>query len=125
MARDPYPPRRSAAPNPKSSIAPYFPFRPMKVIYHNVLPDAGKAEVRLAPDRRFRPRCGACGKPARWVHSHTGRYGRDMNLTHCQVWLHVQHRKVRCGHCRGVRVEKLDFVDTSQRVTNRLGQYAA
>jgi transposase len=97
----------------------------MKVAYHNVLPDAPEAMVRLEPDKRFRARCGECGAPARWVHSRTRKFVRDLNLADRRVMLQVEHRKVRCGQCCGVRVEQLDFVDTSQRVTNRLGAYAA
>jgi transposase len=97
----------------------------MKVAYHSVLPEAGQALVRLEPDQRFRARCGACGEPARSVHSNTRKFVRDLNFAHCRMQLQVEHRKVRCDHCRGVRVERLDFVNTSQRVTNRLGAYAA
>jgi len=97
----------------------------MKVAYHNVRPDSTMAMLRLEPDKRFRPRCGGCGEPARSVHSRTRKFVRDLNLVDRRVMLQVEHRKVRCGQCRAVRVEQLDFVDTSQRVTNRLGAYAA
>lgn len=97
----------------------------MKVTYHNALAEAGQALVRLEPDGRFRPRCGACGEPAGRVHSHTRKMVRDLNFAHCRMQLQVEHRKVYCRACRKVRVEQLDFVDTSQRVTNRLGAYAA
>ena len=39
--------------------------------------------------------------------------------------MQVEHRKIWCDACAGVRVEQLDFVDASQRVTNRLAAYAA
>ena len=38
--------------------------------------------------------------------------------------LQVEHRKIWCDHCGGVRVEQLEFVDAYQRVTRRLGAYA-
>jgi transposase len=41
------------------------------------------------------------------------------------MWLQVEYRKVWCDTCGGVRVEHLEFVDISQRVTHRLARYAA
>jgi transposase len=41
------------------------------------------------------------------------------------MMLQVEHRKVWCERCGGVRVEQLEFVDAGQRVTHRLGAYAA
>jgi DNA gyrase/topoisomerase IV subunit A len=38
--------------------------------------------------------------------------------------LQVGYRKVWCAHCGGVRVERLEFADSSQRVTHRLAAYA-
>jgi transposase len=97
----------------------------MKVTYQSVLPDSREALVRLEPDLRFRARCGACGGPARSAHSKTRKFVRDLDFGESRMNLQVEHRKVYCDVCRGVRVERLDFVDTSQRVTNRLGAYAA
>ena len=39
--------------------------------------------------------------------------------------LQVEHRKIRCRHCCKVRVERLEFVDASARLTHRLAAYAA
>ncbi len=39
--------------------------------------------------------------------------------------LQVEHRKVWCATYSGVPVEKLEFVEAHQRVTCRLGAYAA
>ena len=108
-----------------ASIAPYFPFRPMKVADQSISSESGEALVRLEPDRRFRPRCGGCGEPARSVHSRTRKFVRDLDFGDRRMRLHIEHRKVYCDRCLGVRVERLDFVTTSQRVTHRLGAYAA
>jgi len=107
------------------SIASYFPWCRMKVAYQSVLPEAKGALVRLEPDQRFRPLCHECGGAARTVHSHTRRFVRDLAFGQCPMMLQIEHRKVWCDTCGGVRVEKLDFVDASQRVTYRLGAYAA
>jgi transposase len=97
----------------------------MKVAHQTVLPEAREALVRLEPDLRHRPCCGDCGQPARSVHSHTRKFVRDLDLGACRMLLQVEHRKVYCDTCQRVRVERLEFVDTSQRVTHRLGAYAA
>lgn len=107
------------------SIAAYFPWRRMKVVYHNHSVESPSALVRLEADRRFRPLCHACGRVARAVHARTRKFVRDLNFGASSMLLQVEHRKVRCDHCRGVRVEKLEFVDPHQRVTLRLGAYAA
>ena len=45
------------------SIAPYHPFRRVRVVSHRVQADPAAAVIELAPDRRFSPRCGRCGSP--------------------------------------------------------------
>jgi transposase len=107
------------------SIAKYFPWCRMKVVYHNVLVESKSAMVRLEPDRRYSPLCHVCEQPARRVHSPTRKVVRDLDFADCRMLLQVEHRKIFCDGCRKVRVEKLDFVDASQRVTLRLAAYAA
>ena len=97
----------------------------MRVAEQSISSESGDALVRLEPDRRFRPRCGGCGGVARSVHSWTRKFVRDLDFGDRRMRLHVEHRKVYCDRCLGVRVERMDFVDTSQRVTHRLGAYAA
>lgn len=106
------------------SIAPYFPWRRMKPAYQSVSEESGSALVRLEPDGRCRPRCHACGRAARTVHSNTRKFVRDLPFGGFSMMLQVEHRKVWCDHCHGVRVEQLEFVDAGQRVTHRLGAYA-
>ena len=107
------------------SVAHYFPWRRVKVVYQDVQPELSSALIRIEPDRRFRPACHACGGPARTVHSNTRKFVCDRDFGGHQVLLQVEHRKIWCDACGGVRVEQLDFVDTSQRVTHRLTAYAA
>jgi len=106
------------------SIAPYFPWCRVKVAHQSVSQESRSALVRLEPDERYRPLCHACGQPARTVHSHARKFVRDLPFGDSSMMLQVEHRKVWCDHCGGVRVEQLEFVDTSQRVTHRLGAYA-
>ena len=41
---------------------------------------AGGLEAELAPDRRYAPRCGACGKPARYRDTRATRRFRHVPL---------------------------------------------
>lgn len=107
------------------SVADYFPWRRVKVVYQSVISEPPRALIRIEPDQRFRPACHACGGPARCVHSHTRKFVRDLDFGGHEMLLQVEHRKIWCDHCGGVRVEQLDFADASQRVTNRLAAYAA
>lgn len=107
------------------SITKYFPFMRVKItkqtVHHE---DAGSALIKLEPDRRYRPLCHACGNVAANVHSHGyRRFIRDLNMANAQTWLHIEYRKVWCNNCKGARVEQLEFVDASKRVTRRLAQY--
>jgi transposase len=106
------------------SVADYFPWKRVKVVYQNVNHEPPSALVRIEPDQRFRPVCHACGGPARTVHSHTRKMVRDLDFGGHQMFLQVEYRKIWCDACGGVRVEQLEFVDASQRVTNRLAAYA-
>jgi len=107
------------------SIAPFFPWRRMKVAYQSVPEGSRSALVRLEPDQRYRPRCHACGQLAQTVHSATRKFVRDLSLADFSLMLQIEYRKIWCGSCGGVRVEQLEFVDTHQRVTHRLAAYAA
>ena len=107
------------------SITPYFPWRRVKVAYQNTGQESRSALVRLEPDERYKPRCHACGQAARTVHSNTHKFVRDLDFGGFSMMLHVEHRKIWCDHCGGVRVEQLEFVDVGQRITHRLGAYAA
>jgi len=97
----------------------------VKVTSQNVNAQPRSALVRIEPDERYRPICHECGQPARTVHSTTRRFIRDLNFADTTMMLQVEYRKIWCDHCGGVRVEQLEFADTSQRLTHRLAAYAA
>lgn len=107
------------------SVAPFFPWRRVKVAYQSVSQESRSALFRLEPNLRYRARCHGCGHPARTVHSATRKFVRDLSLADFSVILQIEHRKVWCDFCGGVRVEQLEFVDVHQRVTHRLAAYAA
>ena len=60
-----------------ATIAPYFPFRRIKIINQQVLPDAREARIQAQPDKRFLPICQCCGQKATGIHSWTQRTIRD------------------------------------------------
>ena len=106
------------------SVAGYFPWCRVKLTYQNIAHHPASALVRIEPDQRYRPLCHDCRRAARTVHSHARRFIRDLDFGGHQLWLQVGYRKVWCAHCGGVRVEHLEFADSSQRVTHRLAAYA-
>ena len=106
------------------SVAGFFPWRRVKITYTNTVESSRLAIARVEPDRRFRPICHVCGKPGA-IHARTRKFIRDLSFGGFTMLLQVEHRKVRCSHCRRLRVEDLEFVDASARITKRLAAYAA
>ena len=109
----------------KPTVAGFFPWCRVKVTYVNTVEATRTAIAVMEPDRRFRPICHACGASSGAIHAHTRKFIRDLSFADFTMLLQVEHRKVRCNHCRKVRVESLEFVDASARVTHRLAAYAA
>ncbi|MBW1700915.1 MAG: transposase [Deltaproteobacteria bacterium] len=105
------------------SIAPYFPFRRIKIIKQSVTPEATGAQIWMQPDKRFQPICHGCGQRASGVHSWTRRKFRDLNLATARLWMTCKYRKVFCAHCHGIHVENLEFFHPYLRVTTRLARY--
>ena len=105
------------------SIAPYFPFRRIKIINQSVLADASEARIQVKPDKRFQPVCHFCGQKASGVHSWSQRTVRDLNLATAKVWITCQYRKLFCPHCQHISIEGLELFDPYLRVTERLALY--
>ena len=106
------------------SVADYFPWKRVRVVDQAVHVELRSALVRIEPDHRYWPLCSVCGGPARTVHSHSRRFIRDLSFADFEMLLQVEHRKVWCDGCGGVRVERLEFADASARITHRLAAYA-
>lgn len=107
------------------SIAPFLPFSRVRVVGQGVQADPAAAILKLAPDRRFTPRCGRCGSRTSRIHSHYRRRVRDLSLGEHRVWLWVPVRRVRCPACERIRAEGFEFVEPWARVTRRLARYIA
>jgi transposase len=105
------------------SIAPYFPFRRIKIIEQAVNQTADSAHIDVAPDQRFQPICHLCGQRASAVHSWTQRSVRDLNLASTQIWLRCAYRKLFCPHCRRISIEELELFHPYLRITRRLATY--
>jgi len=107
----------------KPSIAPYFPFRRIKIINQTVTPGATGAQIEVQPDKRYQPICHGCGQKASGVHSWTRRKVRDLNLATSRLWINCRYRKVFCAQCQGILIEDLEFFHPYLRVTTRLARY--
>jgi transposase len=108
---------------PGVTIAPYFPFRRIKIIGQAVNNTADRAHIDVAPDQRFHPICHLCGQRVLAVHSRTQRSVRDLNLASTQIWLRCAYRKLFCGHCHRISIEELGLFHPYLRVTRRLATY--
>jgi transposase len=105
------------------SIAPYFPFRRIKIVKQVVDKTASKAFITIVPDKRFHPVCHLCGQKVSSVHSWTQRSIRDLNLASAQVWIRCEYRKLFCTNCQRISIEELEFFHPYVRVTRRLTTY--
>jgi transposase len=108
----------------RTSVAGFFPWRRVKITYVNTVEASRAATAVVEPDCRFRPICHVCGAPGA-IHAHARKFIRDLSFGDFTMLLQVEHRKIRCHRCYKVRVEGLEFVDASARVTHRLAAYAA
>jgi len=105
------------------TIAPYFPFRRIKIIDQTVTPEATGAHIQAEPDKRFQPICQGCGQRASGTHSWTQRKIRDLSFATARTWITCRYRKVFCAHCQGIHIEDLELFHPYLRVTIRLARY--
>jgi transposase len=105
------------------SIAPYFPFRRIKVIKQTVAAEATEAHIHVESDKRFWPICKGCGKKGSGIHSWTQRKIRDLSFATARTWITCRYRKVFCAQCQGIHIEDLDLFHPYVRVTRRLARY--
>ena len=105
------------------SIAPYFPFRRIKIIDQAVTPEAAGAHIQMEPNKRFQPICQGCSHRACGIHSWTERKIRDLNFATARMWITCRYRKVFCAHCQGIHIEDLELFHPYLRVTTRMARY--
>ena len=105
------------------SIAPYFPFRRIKIIEQHVSTDVFTAQIVSKPDKRFHPICHCCKERASGEHSWAQRKIRDLDFAGVRVWIQSHYRKIICPCCQRILVEDLELFHPSVRVTNRMARY--
>ncbi len=105
------------------SIAPYFPFRRIKITDQTVTSDVTGTHIQAEPDKRFQPICHGCGQRASGTHSWTQRTIRDLSFGTARTWIICHYRKVFCAHCQGIHIEDLELFHPYLRVTIRLARY--
>ena len=105
------------------SIAPYFPFRRIKIVKQVIEQTTSKAVIDAIPDKRFNPVCHLCGQKVSSVHSWAQRSIRDLNLASTQVWIRCEYRKLFCTNCHRISIEELELFHPYLRVTRRLANY--
>ncbi len=105
------------------TIAPYFPFRRIKIVDQEVTDEVTKTHIHIESDKRYIPICQECGQKSTGVHSWTQRKIRDLNFASAKTWITCRYRKVFCSHCQGIRVEDLDLFHPYVRVTKRLAKF--
>ncbi len=103
------------------TIAPYFPFRRIRIVNQTVTSEATGAHIQVQPDKRFQPICHGCGQRAGGVHSWTRRKVRDLHLATARLWITCQYRKVFCAHCQGIHIEDLELFHPYLRVDDSIG----
>lgn len=108
---------------PQLTIAPYFPFRRMKLVKQKILQEEGVTYISAVPNARFRPICHRCSSLGTAIHDWEERTIRDLSLSDKKVFLRCRYRKIFCPTCESVRIEDLECFDPYCRVTKRMAQY--
>ena len=91
------------------SIAPYFPFRRIKIIQQHISVDVSTAQIISEPDERFHPICHRCKEKASGIHSYARRTIRDLDFGGIRVWIQSHYRKIVCPRCQQILVEDLEL----------------
>ena len=65
--------------------------------------------AELAPDGRYAPRCGCCGRTASYRDTRAVRRFRHVPIWGIAVSLSYAPRRVSCGQCAGVHVEAMPW----------------
>jgi transposase len=81
--------------------------------------------VVVAPDRRFKPRCGVCGSPGRYRDTVDTRRFRHVPLWGIAVYLVYAPRRVICPGCGGIHVEAFPWAKGKHRLTTAFACFLA
>jgi transposase len=73
--------------------------------------------VQIVADRRFKPRCGVCGRSGTYRDRRAERLFRHMPVLGIPVLLIYAPRRVHCPACGGIHVEELPWSTGKRRLT--------
>jgi len=105
------------------TIAPYFPFRRLKLLQQRIVEEEWTTHISAVPNMRYRPVCHKCATLGTAIHDWEERIVRDLSLSDKRVFLHCRYRKIFCPTCKSVRIKDLECFAPYSRVTRRLAQY--
>lgn len=100
----------------------FFTFCRVRIINQMIAQHKRQIQITTTPDKRYRPICHRCNKPAASIHSYHERVVRDLDIFDMRTLIRYRYRKIRCSTC-GIVVEDLDLVDSRLRMTRRLVKY--
>ena len=67
--------------------------------------------------------CSGCGTRSRTFYDRTTRRVRDTDAAGWRLYLAFEQRRIACPRCRGVKVERLDWLAQNPRYTHRFAQH--
>ena len=81
--------------------------------------------IKIVPDRRYRPRCGKCNHIGKYRDTRPQRSFKHVPLWGIPVFLSYSPRRVICKHCKGIYVESIPFAAGKRRLTTAFACYLA
>ena len=81
--------------------------------------------IKIVPDRRYRPRCGKCGHTGKYRDTRSERQFKHVPLWGIPVFLSHSPRRVLCKHCSGIYVEQIPWAAGKRRLTDTFACYLA
>jgi len=81
--------------------------------------------IKIVPDRRYRPRCGKCGHTGKYRDTRSERQFKHVPLWGIPVFLSYSPRRVLCKHCCGIYVEQIPWAAGKRRLTDAFACYLA
>jgi transposase len=81
--------------------------------------------IKIVPDRRYRPRCGKCGYTGKYRDTRSERQFKHVPLWGLSVFLSYSPRRVVCKHCGGIYVEQIPWATGKRRLTDAFACYLA
>ena len=73
----------------------FFKFCRVRVIGHMMDHQEQPAQITTEPDKRYRPSCHTCKKPAEGIHSHHERMVKMLDIFAMVHMIRYRYRKVR------------------------------